>query len=245
MRGGCGNGARQAFDHHRWWVCASGLGEAFRLTFFPSSVCSFLSLLCLSLLSSLHAGNVHPLLRAGLWVLAKKRWILCLPQEKSPTALTVWAQIWSSQITKATCISQIRVCCCTPSVCNILLCQMPFLQADKKKWQFFLWIFCHLYCYCWSVIILLPSGGGAVLVLSENCTPMCCRVHTHWCFAFAYIEGSLSQCRVDKLEDCLSISGILGIEKWGMIWWFFFLRSGCWARWIRGATNGGPNCCSW
>ncbi len=196
-------------------------------------------------------------LRAGLWVLAKKRWILCLPQEKSPTALNVLAQIWISQITKATCISQIakatcisqiRVFCCTPSVCNhgnILLCQMPFLQADKKKRQLFLWIFCHLYCCCWSVIILLPSGGGAVLVLSENCTPMCCRVHTHWCFAFAYIEGSLSQCRVDKLEDYLSTSGILGIERWGMIWWIFFLRSGCWARWIRGATNGGPNCCSW
>jgi hypothetical protein len=117
------------------------LEKLFALPFFAYSVCSFLSLLCLSLLSSLHAGNVHPLLRAGLWVLAKKRWILCSPQEKSPTALTVRAQIWISQITKATCISQIRVFCCTPSVCNhgnILLCQMPFLQADKKKRQLFL-----------------------------------------------------------------------------------------------------------
>jgi len=126
------------------------LEKLFALPFFASSVCSFLSLLCLSLLSPLHAGNLHPLLRAGLWVLAKKRWILCLPQEKSPTALTALAQIWISQITKATCISQIakatcisqiRVFCCTPSVCNhgnILLCQMPFLQADKKKRQLFL-----------------------------------------------------------------------------------------------------------
>jgi len=65
------------------------LEKLFALPFFPSSVCSFLSLLCLSLLSSPRAGNVHPLLRADLWVLAKKRWILCLPQEKSPTALTV------------------------------------------------------------------------------------------------------------------------------------------------------------
>lgn len=157
MRGGCGNGSQQPLE------------KLFALPFFASSVCSFLSLLCLSLPSSLHAGNVHRLLRAGLWVLAKKRWILCLPQEKSQTALTVWAQIWISQITKATCISQIakatcisqiRVFCCTPSVCthgNILLCQMPFLQVDKKKRQLFLWIFCHLYCCCWSVIILFAK----------------------------------------------------------------------------------------